>query len=484
MKWTPLVVGLSALAAAPSLWAQGQIGTIGKANPELYEIRDAKDEKKIFFSPSTYKGRVLVIYFWRVSSAECASIWPELIALDQKLKSKGVRFISMAPDTTERVDGFFRDKQIEPFSGNVRYFGSGVRFVQQAFGALAHPEVVIMDPYGRLAWRGHPSDRLEQRILEVAESTQPLGANAKALSQLLRKAEKFVEQSEFGKAYTCVRRVARATDEDQSEHGAAQSIMDKLEEGAAEWLKKASEHERAGELDKAAYIVAELSVRFASETRMNNTGFAPGGGGSAGGGQVSPEGGGRRGGGGGDSSGGGDAGSGQGGSDRGDKVARDADLEIGRMNGDRKLKQLIRTAVDSARAQLLIEEAQLLEDLGQFGLALETYDHVSEKFKENDAAKASKSAAERLRKDSKAQNAVQKYYDTDHARRLLDLGERFTRLNLNEQARQQYESIMKSYPKLPEAKVAKERLEKLPKGGAGEEAAADKADGKRTAVKP
>ncbi|MBI5865307.1 MAG: redoxin domain-containing protein, partial [Planctomycetes bacterium] len=220
--------------------AQVEIGTIGKPPKDLYYWRDEKGE--IRFSLKRFQGRVVVFYFWRTSRAESVDYLKTLNVLEKRMRPKGVRFISMCTDIPEVAEKFLQEKSIEVFPGDkdvYNYYGDFLRYVQTAFGSMSHPECVIVDPYSNIAWRGHPGDRLEERLDQVIEATKPLAGDPKAIEALFRKADKFMDEKDYGKAYTIARRVFMATNEDSQENTKARNVMERVEEKGGDWLKEA-----------------------------------------------------------------------------------------------------------------------------------------------------------------------------------------------------------------------------------------------------
>ncbi|MBI5865920.1 MAG: hypothetical protein HZB38_15735, partial [Planctomycetes bacterium] len=147
------------------------------------------------------------------------------------------------------------------------------------------------------------------------------------------------------------------------------------------------------------------------------------------------------------------------------------------------MKALIRTAMDNARGELLIEQAQMYEDVNRFDDARVCYKQVMDKYKETPAAKDAEAAVEKIRTDKKLKQTIEKERAADEARRWLDLGERFEKAEMPELAREQYEKVIKQHAKTEFAKTAKERLEKLPKADKkGDEAKSEKGKDEKTAA--
>jgi tetratricopeptide (TPR) repeat protein len=321
--------------------------------------------------------------------------------------------------------------------------GNGAWIVMNLFGAMSLPEVVVVDPESRIVWRGSPNDRLEERLLAICEQTQPLAGDPKRMAQRMRQSDKLLDQGEIGQAYTLARSIWLVTEDGSSERGDARNKMDKLEAAAGEWLKKAIEAERAGEKDKAARIVAQIAGRFDDpELRDEQR---------------------------------------EGDKDK-DKlqVVKDAEAEIGRMNGDRTLKQAIKAAQDQCQAEVLLEKGADFEEVNRFDDALVCYRQVIKKYKDAAGAKTAQANIDKIKNDKKLRVAVDKSRDEAEAARWLDIADRCAKLELFDEAREYYERLVKEHPKSEEAKQAKEKLSKLP-APAKETAGADPVEPAKTA---
>lgn len=426
------------LFATPATFAQIEIGTIGKPPKSLYYWRDDKGDIK--FSLKRFQGRVMVFYFWRTSNSESVDQYKLMIAMDKKLRAKGVRFVGMCTDQIETVDKFFTDKSLEGFPGMGEIYnmkGDFLRLVQMAFGSMSHPECVIVDPFSNIVWRGHPNDQLEQRILDLVEATRPIAGDPKQIEARLRKADKLIDEKEYGKAFTIARQLFLATNEDSPENSKARSLMEKVEQKGGDWLKEARDA-LATNKERAAYIVAQLSVRLEDQDKeLKRAKEGPGR-------EAQP----------------------QQNQEQQTGLIRDVSNALGEMYADRKMKELIRKAMDNTSGELLNEQAADLEEISRYDDARVLYKQVVEKYKESAAAKTAETMLEKVRTDKKVAQSLEKARDADEARRWLDIGERYAKAELYDLARETYEKVIKEHAKTDFAKTAKERLDKLPKATA------------------
>lgn len=403
--WTLVAVLLAAAATAA-----GQ--TIGKPAPDLEKVYERDENKNQFSSDEErflikdHRGHMLLLYFWRVSDLESVELRDEIKAIYEKYRPRGVRLIEMVTDNKERYDKFADGDSLGPIAPE-RY--RNARVIQSYFGALSEPYIVIIDGRSIVRWRGHPLDRLEQRLERFLELYPPPAGDDAWLAGRLRDADRLAAQGELGRAFGAAKEVYDFTDEGSPRHGEAGAKMEELRNAAREWLKKALAHEQKREYDEAARIVAQVAVRFKDED-----------------------------------------------------VAREAETEIGRMNGRRTLKEKIREATDMAKAEVLLDEAAQLEKAGDYEAAIALYKQVVKDFEDHDAADIAEKDLARIADDAEAQQAIAARRAERFAERYLDLAERFAAQELYEEAKSYRDKLLTEYPDSDAARRAKEWLKDLP----------------------
>jgi hypothetical protein len=321
-------------------------------------------------------------------------------------------------------------------------------------GALSDPYVALVDPRGVLVWRGVPDDRLEQRLADLIERSKPPLGDQRWLDRRYRKAERFLNQGDYGRAFTVARDLFRMTDDSHAEHSKSEALMPRCVEAAERGLTEAIQAERDGDLEEAARIVAQIAVRFHDPDEAE------------GGDRDRP-------------------GQGQGPGQRNrqnESINRRAELEIGRMNGNRELKALIREARNNAEGELQIDYAKDYEDDDFYIEAKRIYEDVVEDFEDTDAAKEAKRRLRRIERDKSIREKVAQRRARDQAVRWLDIGERFATLKMYDEARERFERIITEHSDTVAAERAKELLAELPKPNAGKPAGDSKEP--ETARKP
>lgn len=404
------VILLSVLLAADSALGQGAIAKIGKRAPE-FEFKDT-ETKDIKFSLEKLRGRIILFYCWRTSSAESLELMARMHEIDSKYRERGVRIVGVCPEPKDKMEKALNEKGIGFFYDNIWQ----AALFQMAFGSMSHPEVVLIDPYGILVWRGHPLDNLEQRLDDILEHTPSRSGDKEWLAAQLRAAERLSAQGDYGRAYWMAKQVLDFTDEAAPEHGSAEGAMKQIEEAGKTRIPAALEAERAGDIKKAAELLADISVRMAKTD-----------------------------------------------------LAKAVDNEIGRMSGDRNLKVEIRKAVNNARGQVLLDEAAMYEEAGLFDRAIEIAQNIvedEETYAETDALAQATAALERFKSDPKVRARVAERRAAEQYARWLDLGDRFAKAGLSELAREHYDKVIQAAADSKWGKRAAERVQKLPKAEA------------------
>jgi len=426
---------LACLMASLPVMAQ-EIGTVGKPAPDFrFTLRDSSNsgDGRVFSIRDQMLGRITVIYYFRLPNLASIEMLDRMAEIGRSYRGKGVRFILMCADKADLVKD-----AVEAIDLPERYYfvGSLFRRVAEQFGIMSAPGVCIIDQWGRIAWRGDPDDplgTLEERLDDIIRRTNPRGADERWINRQMQKAQELRDQKEYGKAYSVAERIKRMTDgrddndENQNRSGdndiggfsnssdfeKAKAFQSELETKAEEWISEAIEAERKDDFERAAYIVSEIAMRFGKS-----------------------------------------------------EVARKAENEIGRMNGNRKIKELIRTASKNARGMVRVEDALFRIDEGEFEDAKEILRDVVKDYEDTDAAKLAKAELEKFDKDPARQKAVAEARKERDAEHLLSIGDHYFRIEMFGSARDSYNQLVKDYPNSTFVETAKSRLRKLPKEAA------------------
>jgi len=393
--WQIVVIACASLLAIPA-WGQ----KVGKEAPDLETENQFNAESG--FSLKQYRGKIVVLEFWRTTDSESIDAIPLLNDIHSKLGKSGVVVIAHSPEDKERVDGVVKGKSI-------KYIVTQGRRAVETYEVSAYPEVFMLDPQGFVTWRGHPADDLENRIKDQIRKTPPAGSNVEALEARLKKAEQLQSSGRIGPAYTLVRHVADVAAKDSALATKAKSLKDTLEKEAQKQLDEAKQAASRAANEDVCRKLAELSVRFA-----------------------------------------------------GSEVGTQADEECAKLKGDRDAKTLIRKAIDNAKGEQRNDEAAELEESKRYTDALDVYREVTEKYADTEAASAATQSIERINGDPTIQKQIQQARAEEEATRWLDLADRFARVEMYDLARARYQMLLDDHPQSQAATKARERLAKLP----------------------
>jgi hypothetical protein len=358
-----------------------------------------------------FRGRVVVLFFFRTDDAS-AELIPAVSDAYKTFTRLGVVIIGLTPQKKEQVDSLVKAKELKFI------VGYGVDTVTR-YEVSSFPKVYLLDTAGLLVQRFHPGDDLEGRLRAQLRKTPPAGADAAGLERRLEQAKTALKEAEYGRAYTLALDVSKLAEKDSGPAKAAVELTKKIEDAARKWLEEAKAAVKAAaapnakdadsKYDRACELLAQLSVRFA-----------------------------------------------------GADLGRQADDEVARLMGDARLKPKLRSAINNAKAQLILDQAAQEEASSRYLEAFRLYRSVTEEFGETDAAKQADTALDRLRSDPKLQDSIKNIRMEEEAERWLDLGDRFTKLEMYGQAREYYERIVERHGDTRAAPKAKERLAKLP----------------------
>jgi tetratricopeptide (TPR) repeat protein len=420
-RWSVLGLLLTLAVTAPAQ-------KVGEPAPELpYRPDDERNRERESerFAISELRGRIAVLFFFRSTNPESIDAMPILAGIQRAHRTEGVRVVLLTPEKKEKVQGTLTAQNLEEVS---LFHGADISDLYQV---VSYPYVFIVDPAGIITWKGHPLDDLAARVKEQIRKTPPIGADQEALTARLSRAEGLLAKGEPGRAFTLTMKVLRVTEAGSPLHERAKGLKEKLLEAGKKWLEECRSAYRDGDHKKACRIAAEVSVRFQTDAREG------------------PE----------------------------KELVAEADTEIGRLRGDLNTKDMVMKAVENARAEIKNDEAAELEANKEYLPALRLYRQVMDDFPKTEAGKAAREALERIQADPKIQALIRRERSEAQAQRWLGIAERYERVRMFAQAREQYQKIINEHPRSAAAARAKEALRKLPKDEAETTAHRDKAGG-------
>ncbi len=155
-----LALSLAPIAAA----APSDAPTLGDAAPEL--VVDAPDG--VLTDWGSMRGDVVVVEFWATWCAPCIPALDHLGALAGEFEGRDVRFLSVVPESAERI-GRFLERHDVAFP--VLLDREGATF--DAYGVRVVPTTIIIDAEGKLAARTRPEDVTSDVLESILAGRDP-----------------------------------------------------------------------------------------------------------------------------------------------------------------------------------------------------------------------------------------------------------------------------------------------------------------------
>jgi thiol-disulfide isomerase/thioredoxin len=121
-----------------------------------------------FASLKEFRGEVVVLEFWATWCGPCVQLLPHMNKLVESFAGRPVRFLSVTDETREPVEAFMKTHPMKAWIG---LDPDGAVF--KAFDVRSRPEVVVIDPYGRIWIRIHPSWLYKSDIEDALKAPPP-----------------------------------------------------------------------------------------------------------------------------------------------------------------------------------------------------------------------------------------------------------------------------------------------------------------------
>ncbi len=149
-----------------------------KANEEIYLLMAASEEASVprftltstegdLVSPSHYRGKWVVLDFWASWCKPCRMSNPELVRLYEKYHGRGLEVIGIA--CWDREDAWKKaivQDGLPWVQLNAGEKVEGQEDVTKTFVITGVPTSILVDPEGKIVFRGHPSE-LPEKLAEV-----------------------------------------------------------------------------------------------------------------------------------------------------------------------------------------------------------------------------------------------------------------------------------------------------------------------------
>jgi phosphoglycolate phosphatase-like HAD superfamily hydrolase len=389
---------------------EGRIAAIGEPAPPL-RVREGEsgDKSKPQDIIERNRRNVVVLLFFRTNDPVSQELLPGMIKLHGDLSSKGLKVILISDERSERVSEFLKSKG---FSGE---FISNA-YLPYPYNVPAVPRAYVIDPDGILVTHFHPADRFEQRIREQLAKTPPPGADPAAMEKRLGQAGEALQAKQYGRAYMIARDIEALAAKGSPLADNAKKLREQIESAARERLAEARKLAEDKQWDEVTKIVAEISVRLS-----------------------------------------------------GSKVAEEADTEISRLSAERDVKAKIRTAIDTARGEVMMDQAAEHEAAARYVESIRVLRDIINRYPDSAIAKKAADEVDRINNDPRAQTEIVARRNEEEAERWYDIAERFAKVGMYGKAREYFELIREKHPRSRVAAEVPKRLKDLPEPEADEE---------------
>ncbi len=402
-----MLVSLAALALAQNKkddesMEDDRVAAIGEPAPPLRVQQDNSRRGKPEDIIERNRRSLLVLVFFRTNDPVSQELLPGIMKLGNDLASKGLKLILLTDERKEKADSYLKGKS---------YSGEYVAqiWLEWPYNVPAVPRAYIIDPDGILVTHFHAADRFEQRIREQLAKTPPPGADPAALEARLDKAGEALQANKIGRAYTIAHDIETFAAKGSPLADRASKLRERIEAAARNKLSEARTLAGDKKFDEAVKIVAEMSVGFA-----------------------------------------------------GSKVAEESDTEISRLSSDREVKAKVKTALDNARGELMIDQASDHEAAGRFVEAIRMLRDVSNRYPDSAVAKKAEDEVDRINNDPRAQSEIVARRNEEEAERWFDIAERFAKVGMYGKAREYFELVREKHPRSRVATDVPKRLKDLP----------------------
>lgn len=145
------------------------------------------------------KGKTIyVVEFWATWCPPCRTSIPHLTELQKKFKDKGVVFIGVTDEKSDKVKPFV-EKQGDKMDYIVAIDKEGgtSEGYMQAYGINGIPHAFVVDKEGKVAWHGHPMADLEKTLEDMVAGKYNM-ASAKKRAQGQELLQKYYQLASKG----------------------------------------------------------------------------------------------------------------------------------------------------------------------------------------------------------------------------------------------------------------------------------------------
>jgi thiol-disulfide isomerase/thioredoxin len=114
------------------------------------------------------RGQVVVLEFWATWCGPCLQLLPHMNGMVDAFAGRPVHFISVTDEDRSTVEGYLK---VHPMKAWIGLDPGGAAF--RAFDVDSRPEVFVIDPYGRISLKIHPSFLYKSDIEDAIKAPPP-----------------------------------------------------------------------------------------------------------------------------------------------------------------------------------------------------------------------------------------------------------------------------------------------------------------------
>ena len=212
------------------------------------------------------RGKVVVLFFWRVSSEVSLKVFPRVEKIHTEFKEKGVVVIGLCRDRLGEIE---RELKKRKFSYPMAADKGGATSKRRYF-IKKIPTAVVIDPDGMVAWRGSVRNQYEAlvaKVRELAETTYEFVRRItpfrpKETCAKLEPARKSCLKGKFRDAVSVCRRVLKQKDATETEKSDAQALLDEIVAYAGRALRSAETLKKHGRFIEAEALFGATAKAF------------------------------------------------------------------------------------------------------------------------------------------------------------------------------------------------------------------------------